>query len=234
MANAYTVLPGLKGHDIAGKMEDGQVSIAITDMAQGAGKSLHEYGRLETTKNYIRRLASQKGVPPNEYYQIINNEAWAPEPLARHFGRWLDPLYDGFVSVLCQNLLLVQEGKKLSKFKVSFAAHRQRDVQKAQSDAFNRWVNRQDDGDFRQWNKDVVFTKTGRTSAQWQAEGAAINPSVPSNASAPEVIYHIDPDLAAELSLMKCLMVQEDLSVEEAHRRSHEMRLAFQQDGSAV
>jgi hypothetical protein len=232
MASTYTVLPGLKGHEIAGKIENGCVYICLTDMAQDAGKSLHEYGYLETTKDYINNLALQERVPRHEYYQIINDEA--PESLARHFGKWLDPRYDAVVYLLRLNLHRVQEGRKLSKFKVSFAAHRQRDVQKAQSEVFNRWVNRQGNGEFSQLNNDVLLAKTGRTAAQWQEAGAAIDPPVSSNASAPEIIFRIDPELAAELSLMKCLMVQEDVSLEEANRCSHEMRLAFQQDDSAA
>jgi hypothetical protein len=57
------------------------VCICLTDMAQDAGKSFHEYGLLQTTKDYIHQLASQAGVPYYQYYQIINNEElWAPEP----------------------------------------------------------------------------------------------------------------------------------------------------------
>jgi hypothetical protein len=235
MASAYMVLPGLiNRQNIAGKIENGRVYVCLSDMAQDSGKSLHEYGLLKTTKDYINKLAAQEGVPYHNYYQATAGAIWAPEPLARHFGKWLDPLYDGFVSVLCQHLWWVQEGDMLSKFRVSFAVHRERDVQKAQSETFNRWVNRHRDGDFSQVNNEVLVAKTGRTSAQWQAEGAAIDPPVPPDASAPEIIFRLDPDLAAELSLMKCLMVQEGVSLDEANRRSHDMRLAFQCDASGA
>jgi hypothetical protein len=122
----------------------------------------------------------------------------------------------------------------LSKFKISFAAHRQRDVQKVQSEAFNRWVIRQGDGEFSQWNDDVLVTKTGWTSAEWIAHGEAIALQGEQGSSAPAVIFHVDPLLAAELSLMKCFMVQKGMSVEEANHRSHEMRLAFQNESSAA
>jgi hypothetical protein len=233
MASAYMTLPGLKGHEITGKLENGEVYISLTDMAQDAGKSFHEDDLPKTIKVFIHKLASQEGVSYHNYCQRIDNEVWAPEQQARDFGKWSDPLYDGRLTLLCLNLRWVQEGSMLSKFKVSFAAHRHRDVQKAQSEAFNRWVSRtQGKAAISQANNAVLLTKTQQRSAEWRAHGKAVTNE--GFSSAPEVFDYLDPDLAAELSLMKCLMVQEGLSLEEAHHRSQEMRLAFQNESSAA
>jgi hypothetical protein len=126
----------------------------------------------------------------------------------------------------------VQQGDLLSKFKVSFAAHRHREIQKAQAATFNQWIKRKKKGAYSYSNNDVLLAKTERTSATWIAHGKAVFNKKYS--SAPAVIYHIEPELAAELSLMKCLIIQENLPLEVAESRSHAMRLACQHESSAA
>jgi len=205
------------------------VYFCLTDMAQDAGKSFHDYGLLETTKDVIHQLAAHEGVPYHKYCQILHNEVWAPEPWARHFGKWLGPLYDAMVTLLDIQLHREEEQRLL------FATHMEREVQKRQSAQFNGWISQQPGaGGFSPSNDDVLLAKTGRISAAWKEEGVARGLSPQQCSSAPEVISHIDPLLAAELSVMKYFMAHESLSLEQAHRRSHAMRLAFQQDAGTA
>src|SRR5262249_3762595 len=119
--------------------------------------------------------------------------------------------------------------------KLLFAAHMERDVQKTQSRRFNGWVkNTQGEEAISQANDDVLITKTGWTSAEWIAHGEERGLSPKQCSSALEVMYHLGPLLAAELGVMKDLMAQKCVPLEDAHRRSRKMCLAYKQDDSAA
>jgi hypothetical protein len=222
MASAKTVLPGPNGKNITGKIEDGQVYISLNDMAQDAGKSLHEYGLPETTKHCIGTLTSQEGIPPHEYSQAFKalqetgGELWAPEPLARHFGEWLAPQYWGLVNSLRMKLRTLEK-------------HTDHDVQVEQvKKQYGNTSGADRDKEVAQLHAKICHVKTGRTPDEWKAFGEEKGLPSQERKSGLAVIRNFLPARAAEISYMHSLLSLPSFSFDAAEEKSRAERPFFE------
>jgi hypothetical protein len=223
MASAYTKCPGFQGHEITGKLENGQVYISLTDMAQDAGRNPHEYGLPETAKNYVSELAAYTRIPPQEYYQEFKQleetggEMWASQPLAQHFGEWLDLKYWGRVNGLCNHIRTLEK-------------HTYRDVQVEQvKQQYGNTSGESRDKEVAQLHARICRIKTERTPDEWKAYGKEQRRPSEKRGSGLEVIRHFRPARAAEISYMHYLLRETSLSFDEAEEKSRAERGFFEE-----
>ena len=73
--------------------------LCATDMCQATGKRLNDYKRLKSTKEYIKALASDTGIPASQIIQVIKGVT--KNRTAQEQGTWIHPYASIHLAIWC-------------------------------------------------------------------------------------------------------------------------------------